>query len=167
MDALKGEPFTPQIFPLFLDAFKVLLQANFNGESSRSLSLFVTYALHDNRASYVKRPLRSKTSALRLRRVTPTTLTPGATPRSASPGQNLTSPAGLPLAELGISVLGLLAELLCDPSNSIEIVRFAKNVTGKVRFCVTHSPDCADFSSGSCTCLRNQTNVSLCLLPRF
>ncbi|KAL1596459.1 Beige protein-like 1 [Paraconiothyrium brasiliense] len=130
-DALKGEPFTPEIFPLFLDAFKVLLQANFNGESSRSLSLFVTYALHDSRASYVKRPLRPKASSMRLRKGTPPTLTPGSTPRSASPGQDPSSPAGLPLAELGVAVLRMLAELLCDPSNLNEIVRFAKNVTGK------------------------------------
>lgn len=133
-DALKGEPFTPQIFPLFLNAFKVLLQANFNGESSRALSLFVTYALHDSRASYVKRPLRPKVSSVRLRKGTPPTLTPGTTPRSTSPGQEPSSPAGLPLAELGVAVLGMLAELLCDPSNTIEIVRFAKNVTGKVSF---------------------------------
>ena len=135
-DALKGEPFTPQTFPLFLDAFKVLLQANFNGESSRSLSLFVTYALHDSRASYVKRPLRSKVSTIRLRKGTTPAFTPGAT-RSASPGQEPSSPAGLPLAELGVSILRMLAELLCDPANANEIVRFAKNVTGKV--CISQS----------------------------
>jgi hypothetical protein len=166
-DALKGEPFTPQIFPLFLDAFKVLLQANFNGESSRSLSLFVTYALHDSRASYVKRPLRSKPSTLRLRKGTPPTLTPGSTPRSVSPGQDINSPGGLPLAELGVAVLGMLADLLCDPSNANEIVRFAKNVTGKVRFCVAKSHDHANVSSGFCTSLQSQTIALSCLLLKF
>lgn len=131
-DALKGEAFTPQTFPLFLDAFKVLLQTNFNGENSRSLSLFVTYALHDSRASYAKRTLRPKASALRLRKGTPPALTPGSTPRSSSPGQDPSLPPGLPLVELGVSILGLLADLLCDPTNMNEIVRFAKNVTGKV-----------------------------------
>lgn len=131
-DALKGEPFTPQTFPLFLEAFKILLQTNFNGENSRSLSLFVTYALHDSRASYAKRTLRPKGSTLRLRKGTPPTLTPGSTPRSASPGQDPSLPSGLPLAELGVAILRLLAELLCDQANSNEIVRFAKNVTGKV-----------------------------------
>ncbi|KAL5404766.1 hypothetical protein PMIN03_008902 [Paraphaeosphaeria minitans] len=140
-DALKGEPFTPQIFPLFLEAFKVLLQANFNGESSRSLSLFVTYALHDSRASYVKRPLRPKPSTRRLRKTAPPTLTPRDTPRSASPGQEPSSPAGLPLAELGVAILRMLADLLCDPSNSSEIVRFAKNVTGKWLLYLLAEPD--------------------------
>ncbi|PVI05394.1 beach-domain-containing protein [Periconia macrospinosa] len=130
-DALKGESFTHQTLPLFLAAFKVLLQTNFNGENSRSLSLFVTYALHDSRASYAKRTLRPKASTVRLRRGTPPNLTPGATPRSQSPGQDPSLPPGLPLAELGIAVLRLLAELLCDHSNVGEIIRFAKNVTGK------------------------------------
>lgn len=40
-------------------------------------------------------------------------------------------PPGLPLAELGVAVLRLLADLLCDQTNVGEIVRFAKNVTGK------------------------------------
>jgi hypothetical protein len=40
-------------------------------------------------------------------------------------------PAGLPLVDLGIAILRLLAELLCDPQNPQEVVRFAKNVTGK------------------------------------
>lgn len=135
-DALKGEAFTPQTFPLFLYAFKVLLQINFNGENSRSLSLFITYALHDNRASYAKRTLRSKASTLRLRKGTPPALTPGSTPRSASPGQDPFLPPGLPLAELGVAVLGLLVDLLCERGNVNEIIRFAKNVTGKVRMTI-------------------------------
>lgn len=131
-DALKGEVFTPQTFPLFLDAFKVLLQINFNGENARSLSLFVTYALHDSRAPFTKRTLRPKASTLRLRKGTPPALTPGSTPRSGSPGQDPSLPPGLPLADLGVAILGLLADLLCDRGNLGDIQRFAKNVTGKV-----------------------------------
>ncbi|KAF2867316.1 hypothetical protein BDV95DRAFT_502883 [Massariosphaeria phaeospora] len=130
-DALKGEVFTPQTFPLFLETFRVLLQINFNGENARSLSLFVTYALHDSRASYAKRTLRPKASTLRLRRGTPPFMSPGSTPRASSPGQDTPGPLGLSLADLGVAILGLLAELLCDPSNTTEIIRFAKNVTGK------------------------------------
>ncbi|KAF2004172.1 beach-domain-containing protein [Amniculicola lignicola CBS 123094] len=130
-DALKGEAFTPQVFPLFLEAFKTLLQINFNGENARSLSLFITYALHDGRAAYAKRTLRPKASALRLRKGTPPTMSPGTTPRSASPGQDPLMPPGLPLAELGVLMLKMLADLLCDESGFGEIVKFAKNVTGK------------------------------------
>ena len=39
------------------------------------------------------------------------------------------SPISLP--DLGIAILNLLSDLLCDPHNPHEIVRFAKNVTGK------------------------------------
>jgi hypothetical protein len=140
-DALKGESFTPEAFKLFLEAFKALLQINFNGENARSLSLFVTYSLHDSRASYAKKTLRPKASFLRLRRGTPPTMTPGSTPRSSSPAQSVPEPAGLPLADLGIAVLRLLAELLCDPQNPQEVVRFAKNVTGKWLLYLLSEPD--------------------------
>jgi hypothetical protein len=129
-DALKGETFTAQTFPLFLDAFKALLQINLNGENARSLSLFITYALHDSRASYAKKALRPRPSMLRMRKGTPT-LTPEFTPRSASPSQGGNESPQIPLGELGIAILRLLSELLCDPKNPHEIIRFAKNVTGK------------------------------------
>lgn len=129
-DALKAETFTQQSFPPFLEAFKVLLEINFNGENARNLSLFVTYALHDSRAQYTKRTLRPKASALRLRKGTPPIVTPpGTTPRTASPSQD--TPAGLPLGEVGVSVLRMLAELLCEDASCTEIIRFAKNVTSK------------------------------------
>lgn len=130
-DALKGERFTPQTFKLFLGAFKTLLLTNFNGENARSLSLFVTYALHDSRANYGKRPLRTKASAARLRRGTTPSLTPDGTSRSASPSSIGTDVPPLSLPDLGIAILNLLSELLCDPQNPHEVVRFAKNVTGK------------------------------------
>ncbi|KAL6705713.1 Beige protein-like 1 [Coniothyrium glycines] len=132
-DALKGENFTAPTFRLFLEAFKALLQINFNGENARSLSLFITYALHDSRAAYAKRTLtlRPRASILRIRRGTPPNLTPGSTPRAASPAQNADEPPNMSLVDLGISILTLLADLLCDPRNPSEIVRFAKNVTGK------------------------------------
>ncbi|EFQ90191.1 hypothetical protein PTT_13281 [Pyrenophora teres f. teres 0-1] len=136
-DALKGENFTPQTFKLFLDAFKALLVINFNGENARSLSLFVTYALHDSRATYAKRTLRPKASFARLRKSAPSGLSPGkpgtsgTTSRSHSPAQNGADAQPLSLPDLGIAILNLLAELLCDPQNPQEVVRFAKNVTGK------------------------------------
>ena len=128
---MKGENFTPQTFPLFLDAFKALLHINFNGENARSLSLFVTYALHDSRASYAKRTLRPKASTLRLRRGTPPSLTPTFTPRSSSPSSVTPGSSPISLPDLGIATLNLLSEFLCDPHNPHEIIRFAKNVTGK------------------------------------
>ncbi|KAH9861669.1 hypothetical protein J1614_011422 [Plenodomus biglobosus] len=138
-DALKGENFTMDTFRLFLDAFKALLLTNFNGENARSLSLFVTYSLHDSRASYAKRTLHPRASIRRLRKGTPTSLTPGATPRSASPATSVNPIMSLP--ELGIAVLELLAELLCDPHNPHEIIRFAKNVTGKWLLYLLAEPD--------------------------
>ncbi|ORY17308.1 hypothetical protein BCR34DRAFT_555837 [Clohesyomyces aquaticus] len=140
-DALKGETFLPQTFPYFLEAFKALLKSNFNGEISRSLSLFITYALHDSRAAFTKRTLRPKASTLRLRKGTPPSMTPGSTPRSSSPGQDPNSPPGIPLGDLGVAILGMLADLLCDRSNTSEIIKFAKNVTGKWLLYLLAEPD--------------------------
>ncbi|KAF2134921.1 beach-domain-containing protein [Dothidotthia symphoricarpi CBS 119687] len=140
-DALMGETFTPQTLPFFIDAFRCLLQINFNGENARSLSLFVTYALHDNRASYAKRTLRPKVSSVRLRQGTPPVGSPGDTPRPSSPAHLDANASPLSLTDLGIAILGLLAELLCDPQNPNEIVRFAKNVTGKWLLYLLAEPD--------------------------
>lgn len=63
-------------------------------------------------------------------------MTSGSTPRSASPRQDPTQPPGLSLGELGVSVLRMLAELLCGDANYNEIIRFAKNVTGKVKLSI-------------------------------
>lgn len=45
------------------------------------------------------------------------------------------------LPDLGIAILNLLAELLCDPHNPNEVVRFAKNVTGKWLLYLLAEPD--------------------------
>jgi WD40 repeat protein len=68
---------------------------------------------------------------MRLRRGTPPALTPALTPRSSSPSSFVSEPTPISLPDLGIAILNLLAEFLCDPQNPNEIVRFAKNVTGK------------------------------------
>ena len=144
MDALKGESFSADVFPYFLEAFKVLVQCNMSGETARSLALFVTYALHDSR-TFARRTLRSKSSVMRLRsRATPPSTTPGSTPRSASPIIDPSMAPGLSLADLGVAILNMLAELLCDEANITDIQRFAKNVTSKVR--VTYLIVCLVFA---------------------
>lgn len=65
--------------------------------------------------------------------------TAGSTPRSASPA--LSGSPILSLPELGIAVLELLAELLCDPRHPNEIIRFAKHVTGKWLLYLLAEPD--------------------------
>lgn len=121
------------MFPHFLEAFKTLVEINFNGENARSLSLFVTYALHDTRAAYAKRTLRPRPSLLRVRKGPSPSITPGSTPRSISPGLEAGTTTRVPLTDVGIAILGMLTDLLCTPSKHYEIIRFAKYVTGKVR----------------------------------
>lgn len=120
------------MLPYFLEAFKVLLSINFTGETTRALSLFVTHALYDNRAVYAKRTLQPRASVLRLRKGTPPSLTPGSTPRSVSPRQD--SSQSVSLGELGVSILRMLTELICDENNNFDF-RFSKSVTAKVSVC--------------------------------
>lgn len=141
MDVLKAETFAPDVFPYFLQAFKVLVESNLSGENLRFLALFVTYALHDSR-SFAKRTLRTKTSVMRLRnKATTPSITPVSTPRSASPSQDFNTPPGLSLAELGVAMLGMLTDLLCDKSSVSDINRFAKNVTSKWLLYLLAEPD--------------------------
>jgi hypothetical protein len=132
-DALKSESFAPQTFPLFVEAFKVLLMINFNGENARSLSLFITYALHDNRAAYAKRTLRPKASVARLRKNSTSAMPATSTPPPDGLSQDTLPLSALSLGELGVATLRMLTELLCEEANINDIIRFAKNVTGKVR----------------------------------
>ncbi|KAF2743345.1 beach-domain-containing protein [Sporormia fimetaria CBS 119925] len=140
-EALKGEVLMPQTFPHFLDSLKALLSINFNGENVRALSLFVTYALHDSRAAYVKPTLRPKASTVRLRKNTNSSTPAGSSPHSRSSSHDPAQAQGLSLEDLGISVLRMLTDLLCDPANHANIVRFAKNVTGKWILFLFAEPD--------------------------
>ncbi|KAF2454179.1 hypothetical protein BDY21DRAFT_354308 [Lineolata rhizophorae] len=132
MDALRGESFTEDIFPDFLSAFRCLVKANPSSETFRGLALFITFALHDSRA-FVTRTLRSKTSTLRLKSTsTPPTNTPlTSTPRSISPARDMGRSAELSRGELGVRILELYSEMLCDRISTVDIRKFAKTVTNK------------------------------------
>lgn len=131
LDALKGESFTADVFPHFLEAFKVLVECNASGDTLRSLALFITYALHNSRA-FGKRTLRPKSSTLRTgMRPTPPQLSPVImSPRSQSPSQ-LSASSQMSREELGLRVLSMYADLLCEINSAHNLKRFAKAVTNK------------------------------------
>ncbi|KAJ9645838.1 beige protein-like 1 [Coniosporium tulheliwenetii] len=131
LDALKGESFAPDVLSNFLEAFKVLVECNVSGDILRSLALFITYALHDSRA-FGRRTLRPKSSTLRMgNRPTPPQLSPVLlSPRPESPIQyNGISQDSR--EELGIKVLGMYTDLLCESSSTNNLRKFAKAVTNK------------------------------------
>ncbi|KIW04511.1 hypothetical protein, variant [Verruconis gallopava] len=131
LNALKGESFSKDVFPDFLEAFTALLQCNVTGDNLRSLALFVTYAFQDSRAF----PNRSFSRGARDNRSSPLhTLQSSAhsTPRSTSPGTN----NGIPMNavtpyEVGVKVLEVMTDLLCSSSDTENIMKFAKTVSNR------------------------------------
>lgn len=131
MNALKAESFTQDIFPSFLDAFKVLVLADLGAEALRMLALFITYTLHQPRSSTSRTP-KARYSTSR-------------TSISVSSGQksfplntmleNKLCPSSSPVMtkrEVGRALLQMYTDLLCEKGNTTRIKRFATTVTNKV-----------------------------------
>ncbi|KAL1627864.1 Beige protein-like 1 [Diplodia seriata] len=144
LDALKGESFTGEVFPHFLNAFKALLKCSVSSDILRSLALFITFALQESK-TLVNRPLRSSSSAKQLRRAPTQPLLPNSTPstRSMTPSIQAESEV-LSKKELGVKILEAYAAFLCDDASATEIRRFAKTVTNKVGSFFDFSDEMAD-----------------------
>ncbi|KAK0642245.1 Beige protein-like protein 1 [Lasiodiplodia hormozganensis] len=131
LDALKGENFTGEVFPHFLNAFKALLKCSVSSDILRSLALFITFALQENR-TLVNRPLRSGSNARQMKRAPTQPLLPNSSPSTRPMTPNLqTESEVMPKKELGVKILEAYAAFLCDDASATEIRRFAKTVTNK------------------------------------
>ena len=131
---MKAETFSPEVFPEFMIAFKSLVSSNMSSDVLRSLSLFITYSLHkiDHQSA---RTLRSRKSTLQIRQkaaTSPARL--GTTPQAPSSGlpQPGTNPSGLSRTQIGVKVLEMYSELLCEETGTTNIKKFARTVTNKV-----------------------------------
>ena len=125
----------PDVFPNFVEAFTSLVKSSLSAEIFRSLALFITYAFRKPTASASRSPM-SKHGTVSAR---PTLIS--ATPKrptltAAVDGkQNPKSP--LTKQQVGISILEMYADLLCERGNTVNLKKFARTVTNKV---------CCDFS---------------------
>ncbi|TGZ78286.1 beach-domain-containing protein [Ascodesmis nigricans] len=127
--ALKGEAFSREIIPDFLDAFKVLVKSNLSADVLRSISLFITYSMHKHNPN---RPLRVKKSNVNLRRPGLTTTTTKILTTSAALASELPEGSGFTRQELGVKVLQMFHDVLCeDGHGTANIKKFAKTVTNK------------------------------------
>ncbi|KAI9684831.1 MAG: hypothetical protein M1829_000206 [Trizodia sp. TS-e1964] len=133
IDALKGETFSSEVFPHFILAFKSLVKCNMSSEILRCLALFVTYSLQ-KAAPPPLHPLRSKKSSLHVRdrsAHSPSRRPFGASSHSRAevnsgkPSMNLTK------VQVGIKVLEMYTEILCERDSTVNIIKFAKTVTNK------------------------------------
>ncbi|KAI9828211.1 MAG: hypothetical protein M1819_004596 [Sarea resinae] len=133
LDALKGETFLADVLPDFMKAFKSLVSCNMSAEVLRSLSLFVTYALHKTPAPLTKASLnrrgttKSEAGSRENIHKRPSLAIPVVKPPTPiSPSSD-----ELPRTHLGIKVLEMYSELLCNESGTSNIKKFARTVTNK------------------------------------
>jgi hypothetical protein len=136
LDALKGETFSADVFPDFLEAFSALFRCNISKDNLRSLALFVTYALQDNRAFPLAGSRQNKNSLRPANGHAPNNISSElltSTPRSNSPGQITKAANDLSRHEVGVQVLEMFTDLLCNTSSLDPIKKFAKTVANKVR----------------------------------
>jgi hypothetical protein len=135
LDALKGENFSADVFPDFLEAFSALFRCNISKDNLRSLALFVTYALQDNRAfpSQGNRQLRTSQRHPNGRPLNVLTSDAStSSPRSSSPAQPPKAANDLSRHEVGVQVLEMFTDLLCNTESLDPIKKFAKTVANKV-----------------------------------
>jgi hypothetical protein len=133
---LKGETFSADVFPDFLEAFSALFRCNISKDNLRSLALFVTYALQDNRAFPPLGNRQYRNSLRYSNGQAPNNLASEAqtpTPRSNSPGQIAKAANDLSRHEVGVQVLEMFTDLLCNTASLEPIKKFAKTVANKVR----------------------------------
>jgi beige protein homolog 1 len=141
LDALKGETFSVDVFPDFIEAFSALFACNMTSENLRSLALFITYAFQDNRA-FPTHTTRTKKAGPRPSNNGPKTLdSERSTPRSLSPGYNVDLGPTLPRYEVGVQVLEMYLDLICDPNHRRVTEKFAKTVTNKWLLFMLDEPD--------------------------
>ncbi|KAI9774489.1 MAG: hypothetical protein M1835_006031, partial [Candelina submexicana] len=131
LDALKGETFTTEVFPDFLNAFKSLIECDMSAETLRSLALFITYALRKSPGSS-SRPLRAKQSSIHLDQEQERSSARLKGPKSRELRGGVTgSPAGLSRVHIGVEILRIYCELLCDRKGISNLNKFARTVTNK------------------------------------
>lgn len=116
---MKGEEFTDEALSLFLPAFRSLFESCVSAELLRSLALFITYALHDDKA-----PKLSKKKSLRFDHRA----------RQSPISSDRTAKKGLPKSKIGLELLRMYCDYVCAPGDVMAIKKFARAVTNKVSY---------------------------------
>lgn len=126
LDAIKGEAVADETIPHFMEAFETLVKSSLNQEVMRALSLFVTYAFHPPPSSHPRTPKPTSTTSRPaiLRRMQSDQSSANNTP---------TLSKFLPKKKLGIRILVMYSDILCEKGNMNHIKKFARTVTNKVR----------------------------------
>ncbi|MCJ1251415.1 hypothetical protein MMC30_008648, partial [Trapelia coarctata] len=131
LDALKNETLYAETFEYFLMAFRSVLTVSLSADSLRNLALFVTYAMHTPKenASQLSRAAKSVRRPQQSLHTPPRRSTTSSTSPSRGDSRLGTSRA-LTRAEIGVRVLEMYADMLCQKDLS-NIKKFARTVTNK------------------------------------
>ncbi|KAH8701772.1 Beige/BEACH domain protein [Talaromyces proteolyticus] len=116
LDALKGEDFTEETLGLFIPAFRSLFESCVSAELLRSLSLFITFALHEEKV-----PKLNKRKSLRF----------DSRVRQSSNSSDRSSKKIMSKSKIGLELLRMYTNYLCVPGDYITIKKFARAVTNK------------------------------------
>ncbi|KAI1086658.1 beach-domain-containing protein [Rostrohypoxylon terebratum] len=122
LDAVKSEPLSENVLPFFISTVKSLVKCNYNTEVHQSLALFITYAFHPPSRSLPRTPKPTTRRASHNIPLRPPVLTCGA---DGDDRRSLTK------REVGIRLLEVYSQLLCEKGNLVIIRKFAKTVTNK------------------------------------
>ena len=133
LSALKGDTLYPETLDYFLTAFRSILNDGMTADIHRSIALHITYSVHKTKdrnpgSKYGNSSSKSSTPLFGpiIRRSTAPVKSPGMYNSESSQSRALTR------AEVGIKVLELYADLLCQ-HDTTNIKKFARTVTNKVR----------------------------------
>lgn len=130
VNALKAESFSHDIFPSFLESFKILVCADLGAEVLRMLALFITYTLHQPRSSTSRTPKPRYSAG----RASVSTMSSGqrSFPLTTMDENKLSSSPVMTKREVGRALLGMYTDILCEKGNTSRIKKFATTVTNKV-----------------------------------
>ncbi|KAI1460228.1 beach-domain-containing protein [Annulohypoxylon moriforme] len=122
LDAVKSEPLSENVLPFFINTVKSLVKCNYNTEVHQSLALFITYAFHPPSRSLPRTPKAATRRASHNVPLRPLVLANGT---DGDDARSLTK------REVGIRLLEVYSQLLCEKGNLVIIRKFAKTVTNK------------------------------------
>jgi len=128
IDTLKGEVIEEEIMPDILKALRALVECSMSADVLRSLSLYITYALHQEEFTTSSRLRRNDAETNRDERF--------AESAAASAGldklnESAQAPGCVSRSQLGICTLQMLTDVLCSRAHDFHIKKFAKTVTNK------------------------------------
>lgn len=129
LDALRAETMSEDVLPHFLSAFESLIKCNFSTEVHRTIALFITYTFHSSANSQPRTPRPASSIGV------PTVTTNRRVGLRRSTVDSVTGSGlrTLTKKQVGVKILELYTNLLCLKGSYIEIHKFARTVTNKVR----------------------------------